>query len=106
MHNISENEIPHFTFHDLRRTCETGMAMLGTPQSIIDRIMNHVSGRGMARVCNMYEYQKEKTEALQKWDKHIRGLISRLVFYGGEGKQSLLIMKVILTPMLQKNSND
>ena len=76
MHNISENEIPHFTFHDLRRTCETGMAMLGTPQSIIDRITNHVSGRGMARVYNMYEYRKEKTEALQKWDKHIRGLIS------------------------------
>ena len=56
-------------------TSETGLAMLGTPQPIIDRITNHITGRGMARVYNMYDYRNEKAAALQKWADHVEGLV-------------------------------
>ena len=74
MNQLAGRELKHFSPHDLRRTCETGLAMLGTPQPIIDRITNHISGRGMARVYNMHDYRAEKTAALQKWADHIEGL--------------------------------
>ena len=75
MNELAGRELEHFTFHDLRRTCETGLAMLGTPQPIIDRITNHITGRGMARVYNMHDYRAEKTAALQKWSDHVEGLV-------------------------------
>lgn len=75
MNELAGRELEHFTPHDLRRTCETGLAMLGTPQPVIDRITNHITGRGMARVYNMYDYRNEKAEALQKWADHVEGLV-------------------------------
>ena len=75
MNELAGRELEHFTPHDLRRTCETGLAMLGTPQPIIDRITNHITGRGMARVYNMYDYRNEKAAALQKWADHVEGLV-------------------------------
>ena len=76
MNELAGRELEHFTPHDLRRTCETGLAMLGTPQPIIDRITNHITGRGMARVYNMYDYRNEKAAALQKWADHVEELVS------------------------------
>ena len=75
MNELAGRELKHFTPHDLRRTCETGLAMLGTPQPIIDRITNHITGRGMARVYNMHDYRAEKAAALQKWADHVEGLV-------------------------------
>ena len=76
MNELSGRELEHFTYHDLRRTCETNLALLGTSQSIIDRVTNHITGRGMGRVYNMYDYKAEKSEALQKWADHIEGLVA------------------------------
>ena len=76
MNELAGRELKHFTPHDLRRTCETGLAMLGTPQPIIDRITNHVTGRGMARVYNMHDYRAERIEAMNKWAQYVKGLIS------------------------------
>ena len=76
MNELAGRELEHFTPHDLRRTCETGLAMLGTPQPVIDRITNHITGRGMARVYNMYDYRNEKAEALQKWADRVEGLVN------------------------------
>ncbi|AII86738.1 tyrosine-type recombinase/integrase [Planktomarina temperata] len=76
MNELAGRDLEHFTPHDLRRTCETGLAMLGTPQPIIDRITNHVTGRGMSRVYNMYDYRDEKLAAIQKWADHVEGVVS------------------------------
>lgn len=75
MNELAGEELPHWSFHDLRRTCETGMAMLGIDQNTIDRCTNHLSGRFMSRVYNQYEYQSQKTEAWQRWADHVRGLV-------------------------------
>ena len=75
MNELAGEELPHWSFHDLRRTCETGMAMLGIDQNTIDRCTNHLSGRFMSRVYNQYEYQSQKTEAWQRWADHVKGLV-------------------------------
>ena len=76
MNDLAGTDLPHWSFHDLRRTCETGMAMLGTSQPIIDRCTNHLTGRGMSRIYNQYQYKQEKTEAWQRWADHVKGLVS------------------------------
>ena len=76
MNELAGVELPHWSFHDLRRTCETGMAMLGVAQPIIDRCTNHLTGRGMSRIYNQYQYRNEKTEAWQRWANHVKGLVS------------------------------
>jgi integrase len=59
-------EIPHWTFHDLRRTAETTMARLGISQQVIDRVTNHATGQHrMARIYNRYDYLEEKRHAVE-----------------------------------------
>ena len=76
MNELAGAELPHWSFHDLRRTCETGMAMLGVAQPIIDRCTNHLTGCGMSRVYNQYSYRAEKTEAWQGWANHLKGIVA------------------------------
>ena len=76
INELAGAELPHWSFHDLRRTCETGMAMLGVAQPIIDRCTNHLTGRGMSRIYNQYQYRNEKTEAWQRWADHVKGLVN------------------------------
>ena len=76
MNELAGVEVPHWSLHDLRRTCETGMAMLGVAQPIIDRCTNHLTGRGMSRVYNQYSYRAEKTEAWQRWADHLKGIVA------------------------------
>lgn len=76
MNDLAGVDLPHWSFHDLRRTCETGMAMLGVAQPIIDRCTNHLTGRGMGRVYNQYSYKAEKAEAWQRWADHLKGIVA------------------------------
>ncbi len=60
--------------HDLRRTCRTGMARLGVPEVVSERVLNHLP-QGLEKIYNVHEYMDEKSEALEKWAGHIRDLI-------------------------------
>ena len=40
--------IPHWILHDLRRTAATGMARLNIAPHVVDKVLNHVSGRSGA----------------------------------------------------------
>lgn len=62
--------------HDLRRTCASGMAQLGTPPHIIERILNHLSGvnSGLVGVYQRYEYLQERKDALEAYGEYIRNL--------------------------------
>ena len=68
-----DQAMPHWTFHDLRRTCASGMAALGVPPHVVEAALNHRSGaiKGVAAVYNRYAYEPEKREALDLWAKHI-----------------------------------
>jgi integrase len=64
--------------HDLRRTATTGMARLGVPPHVADRVLNHTSGTitGVAAVYNRFAYIEERREALTAWGRFIEGLVS------------------------------
>jgi integrase len=58
-----------FVLHDLRRTCASGMARLGIPVPVCERVLNHVSGSfgGVAGVYNGHSYADEMRRALEAW---------------------------------------
>jgi integrase len=72
-------EIPHWTFHDLRRSAVTKMAEdLKIAPHIVDKILNHASGtiRGVAAIYNRAEYLDERRAALEAWSNWILALTS------------------------------
>lgn len=53
--------------HDLRRTARTNMARVGVLDEVAEEVVNH-SKPGIVGVYNKYRYDKEKQEALEKWE--------------------------------------
>lgn len=72
-----DGPIEHWTLHDLRRTCATGLARLRQPPHVIEAVLNHKSGQvsGIAAIYNVFEYQDEKATALQAWELHLLTLV-------------------------------
>jgi integrase len=63
--------------HDLRRTVVTGMARLGVPPHVADKILNHQSGTisGVAAVYQKHEFLVERKDALERWSRHVTDII-------------------------------
>jgi integrase len=61
--------IPSFVIHDLRRSVASGMARIGVPLHVIERILNHVSGTfgGIVGVYQHHQYADEARAALDQW---------------------------------------
>ncbi|MGQ0543840.1 MAG: tyrosine-type recombinase/integrase [Betaproteobacteria bacterium] len=70
-------EIP-WTVHDLRRTVATGLARLGCPRVVQDRILNHVDS-SVAAIYDRHSYDAEARTWLQKWADHMDALTTRNV---------------------------
>jgi integrase len=70
-------EIPHWTFHDLRRSCATGLARLGIPVRVTEAVLNHVSGTGggIVAVYQRHDYADEKRAALEAWARFVLSLV-------------------------------
>ena len=64
--------------HDLRRTCVSGMARLGIPPHIADKILNHNAGTisGVAAVYQRHEFLSERREALERWGTHVAHIVA------------------------------
>lgn len=71
--------IKRWTFHDLRRTCATGMADIGIAPHIVEAVLNHISGHkaGVAGIYNRAVYAVEKADALQRWADHVEQIVTR-----------------------------
>ena len=65
-----------WAIHDLRRTFATGLAGLGVPLPVVEKILNHVSGSfgGVAGVYQRFAFADEKRDALDQWAEHIKAL--------------------------------
>lgn len=68
--------VTNWTLHDLRRTFATGLAQLGTPIHVTEKILNHVSGvtGGLTGVYQRFEYWDEQIVAVQKWQERIQSI--------------------------------
>jgi integrase len=72
-------EIPNWTLHDCRRTVSTGMNGIGILPHVVEAVLNHVSGASkddVAGTYNLEAYDPEKKIALNKWARHIEGIVS------------------------------
>jgi len=67
-----------WTFHDLRRTCASGMARLGVNLPVIEKILNHTSGSfgEIAGIFQRHSFAEEKRAALETWGRFIMRLVS------------------------------
>jgi integrase len=63
--------------HDLRRTIVSGMARLGIPPHIADKILNHQSGTisGVAAIYQRHEFLAERKDALDRWGAHVERVV-------------------------------
>jgi integrase len=63
--------------HDLRRTIVSGMARLGVPPHVADKILNHQSGTisGVAAVYQRHDFLAERKDALDRWGAHVSAII-------------------------------
>jgi integrase len=72
----SGKELPHWTYHDLRRTVRTGLGKLGVRPDIAERCLNHVQGGIDARVYDKYRYLSEMKTALAMWADHVEAVFN------------------------------
>jgi len=69
--------VSDWRLHDLRRTCVSGMARLGIPPHVADKVLNHQGGTisGVAAVYQRHEFLSQRKEALDRWGAHVEGLL-------------------------------
>jgi integrase len=71
--------VKDWRLHDLRRTCVSGMARLGVPPHVADKILNHQGGTisGVAAVYQRHDFLTERKEALKIWGAHVAEIAGR-----------------------------
>ena len=68
--------LPRWTPHDLRRSARTHMSRLRVPSEHAEAVLNHAK-QGMVKVYDQYEYDAEKREALQAWERELLRLVTQ-----------------------------
>ncbi len=68
-----DTAIENWRVHDLRRTARTGMARLGVPEIVSERVLNHLP-QGLGKIYNVHEYLDEKRDALARWAQEVQNI--------------------------------
>ncbi len=70
--------VKDWRLHDLRRTCVSGMARLGIPPHVADKILNHQAGTisGVAAVYQRHDFLAERKDALERRGAHVRKILT------------------------------
>ncbi|SEI96530.1 tyrosine-type recombinase/integrase [Paraburkholderia diazotrophica] len=63
----------NWSTHDLRRSAATGLARLGCPRVVQDRILNHVDN-SIGAIYDVHRYDDEARHWLQVWSDHLTAL--------------------------------
>ncbi|QMV12931.1 tyrosine-type recombinase/integrase [Vibrio spartinae] len=67
-------DMPHFTVHDLRRTCRTLLAKQGTPGHVAERCLNHKL-KGVEGIYDQYDYLEERRKAILSLSSFIASIM-------------------------------
>jgi integrase len=69
--------LPHWTIHDLRRSCTTGLARIGVSPIVADKLLNHKRGElsAIAAIYQKHDFAKECEDALTRWADHVSALV-------------------------------
>lgn len=67
-----------WTLHDIRRSGTTALQALGVVVEVTERVINHRSGEvsGIKKVYNLWAYEPEKRDALNRWGSYLERLIA------------------------------
>lgn len=76
--DVQVQEVMPWRLHDLRRTAATGMAALGFPPHVVERVLNHVSNTqsGLVGVYQRHEYRQERKAASLTWGAHVASIVA------------------------------
>jgi integrase len=71
------SDVAGWRLHDLRRTVVSGMARLGVPPHVADKILNHQAGTisGVAAVYQRHDFLAERKQALDRWGAHVEQIV-------------------------------
>ncbi len=61
--------------HDLRRTARTGLAELGIPQIVVEKVLNHAERNQLVQTYDRHHYAGEKRDALDLWANRLREIV-------------------------------
>ena len=80
--------VKNWRLHDLRRTCVSGMARLGIPPHVADKILNHQSGTisGVAAIYQRHDFLAERNDALERWGAHV----AKIVFDASSNRENTI----------------
>lgn len=65
----------HWTPHDLRRTCRTGLAAAGVGEVVAELTIGHTR-KGIAGTYDLHRYDAEKMQALEAWERRLLRIIN------------------------------
>lgn len=80
---LAGDAVGDFGLHDLRRTARTGMARLGVPDEVAERVLNHSTG-GLIEIYNRHRYEAEIADALERWGAEVLRIIGEAEPAGAE----------------------
>jgi integrase len=71
-------KIPHWTFHDIRRSVATHLGDMGVPPHVIECCLAHIGGfrAGVAGTYNRSSYWPEMVDAFNRWDARLRVIVT------------------------------
>ena len=74
----SQEPLPPWRIHDLRRTVATGLQRLSVRLEVTEAILGHVSGSraGIVGVYQRHDWASEKREALNLWSATVRLIVA------------------------------
>jgi integrase len=76
--------VPHFTTHDLRRTCSGWLSRI-TSDPVIQTEIGHAEGKKLKRIyLRHYDYAQERREAVEAWGAHVVKLSQPQGVHGGD----------------------
>ena len=67
-------DMPKWTLHDLRRTARTRLSSLGVMPLVSELVIGHRQ-KGIHAVYDRYTYDREKRDALTRWEKCLLGIV-------------------------------
>lgn len=78
--DVSRVELEDWRFHDVRRTMATRMPALKVNLEVVEKALNHTSGKigGLVAVYQQYDYADERREALDAWAAYVERLTSKV----------------------------
>jgi integrase len=68
-------EFAPWVFHDLRRTCRTGLAETGATPFVGELVIAHIQG-GVHAVYDLHSYDQQKRDALMRWEARVISIVA------------------------------